>query len=58
MMNSDGKNSVFDSLEQLGSGAAYIEETCCLMERADMFRDLDRQDIEQIALYITVFRAA
>ena len=51
-------NSVFDDLEQVGSGAAYIEEICLLMERTDMFRDLDRQDVEQIALYITVYKAA
>jgi len=47
--------SVFDNLTQIGSGASYIEQICRLMEQTDMFRDLDLQDIEQIALYITVY---
>lgn len=51
------KGSVFDNLEQVGSGASFTEQVCNLMEQTDMFRDLDPQEIEQIALYVTVYKA-
>lgn len=49
--------SVFDHLEQLGGGAAFAERICSMMERTDMFADLARPDIEQIAPYISVYAA-
>ncbi len=49
--------SLFDNLEQLGSGEAFIDEIANMLERADMFRDLARQDVEVFAKYVTAYSA-
>lgn len=49
--------SLFDNLEQLGSGETYIDEIADMLERADMFRDLTRQDAEAFANYVTAYAA-
>lgn len=49
--------SVFDSLEQLGSGSSYADEIGNMLERADMFRDFSRAEIDQLAQYIQAYSA-
>ncbi len=49
--------SVFDHLEQLGSGESFINDIADMLERADMFRDLSRHDIEALAPYVTAYGA-
>jgi len=49
--------SLFDNLEQLGSGGSFIDEIANMLERADMFRDLSRQDVEALAKYVTAYSA-
>ncbi len=49
--------SLFDHLEQLGSGGSYLSEIADMLERADMFRDLNRQDVESFASYIQAYAA-
>ena len=49
--------SLFDKLEQLGSGGSYVEEIADMLERADMFRDLTRQDAEAFAHYVSAYAA-
>ncbi len=49
--------SVFDRLEQLGSGEAFVGEIADMLERADMFRDLSRQDVEAFAQFVSAYGA-
>lgn len=49
--------SLFDRLVQLGSGSSYIAEIADMLERADMFRDLSRQEAEIFARYIQAYSA-
>lgn len=49
--------TLFDRLEQLGSGSSYAVQIADMLERADMFRDLNRQDIETFATYIQAYAA-
>jgi CRP/FNR family cyclic AMP-dependent transcriptional regulator len=56
-MSGAGAGKVFDNLEQVGSGAAFAAQVCAMMERTDMFGDLEHHEIERIAPYISVYRA-
>lgn len=49
--------TLFDRLEQLGGGSSYITEIANMLERADMFRDLSRKDVEAFAAYIQAYAA-
>ena len=49
--------SLFDHLEQLGSGGSYLAEIADMLESADMFRDLNRKDVESFAYYIQAYAA-
>ncbi len=49
--------SIFDALEQLGSGSSYAAEIGDMLERADMFRDFSRAEIDQLAQYVQAFSA-
>lgn len=57
MGKGESAGGVFDNLEQIGSGAKFTEQVCNMMEKTDIFRDMEHKDIEQIALYITAYRA-
>ena len=50
--------SCFDNLEQLGSGARFIPVIADMLERADMFRDLSRQEVEIIAGFTQAYSAS
>lgn len=49
--------SVFNQLEQLGSGTSFESRIGDMLERVDMFRDFSRQDIDRLAGYMQAFRA-
>ena len=49
--------SLFDSLEQLGSGNSYVVEIADMLERSDMFRDFNRHDVECFARYFQAYAA-
>ena len=49
--------SLFDNLEQLGSGNSYVVEITDMLERSDMFRDFNRQDVESFAYYFQAYAA-
>jgi len=49
--------NVFDSLEQVGGGASFSDEICRMMERSEMFRDIEHQEVVQIAPYISAYKA-
>ncbi len=49
--------TIFDDLEQLGSGRAFLSVLADMLEEADMFRDFSRQDVEQLATYVTAYAA-
>lgn len=49
--------SLFDNLEQLGSGNSYVVEITDMLERSDMFRDFNRQDVESFAHYFQAYAA-
>ena len=49
--------SLFDNIEQLGSGSGYVVEIANMLESADMFRDFNRQDIESFARYFQAYAA-
>ncbi len=49
--------SLFDNLEQLGSGNSYVVEITNMLERSDMFRDFNRQDVESFAHYFQAYAA-
>lgn len=58
-MSGDSKiGSVFDGLEQVGSGASFTDEICQMMEHAEIFRDLEHQEVLQIAPYISAYKAS
>jgi CRP-like cAMP-binding protein len=50
--------SLFDQLEQLGSGSGYVAKIADMLESADMFRDLNRKEVEIFANYIQSYAAA
>lgn len=41
-----------------GGGASFTDEICRMMERSEMFRDLDHQEVVQITPYVTTYKAA
>ena len=49
--------TIFDQLEQLGEGSSFVSTIADMLERADMFRDFSRQDVEQLADYVTAYAA-
>ncbi len=49
--------SLFDSIEQLGSGSGYVADIADMLESADMFRDLKRHDVESFAKYFQAYAA-
>lgn len=51
------KENIFDKLELLGSGTSYISEIADMLERADMFRDMTRQEVEQFAAFVQAYEA-
>lgn len=51
------RTSVFDNLEQLGMGTSFISTIADMLESADMFRDLARQEVEIIAQYVNAYSA-
>ena len=57
MVESAKTGTIFDSLEQLGSGSSYESEISDMLERADMFRDFSRADVEKLASIIQAYKA-
>ena len=57
MTESKKTGSIFDSLEQLGSGGSYLADISDMLEGADMLRDFSRQEVEVLARYITAYQA-
>ncbi len=49
--------TIFDGLEQLGSGSAFRSVVADMLEGADMFRDFSRQDVEQLAAFVSAYAA-
>ena len=49
--------STFDALEQLGIGASFTPTLANMLERADMFREMSRQEVEIIAGYTQAYAA-
>lgn len=49
--------SLFDRLEQLGSGSGYLAKVADMLESAEMFRDLNRKDVEVFANYFQAYAA-
>lgn len=56
-MNAIKTGSLFDRLEQLGSGSSYALHVADMLESAEMFRDLNRKDVETFANYIQAYSA-
>ena len=50
-------HTIFDDLEQLGTGSRFLATIADMLEGADMFRDFSRQEIETIAHYIQAYSA-
>lgn len=55
-MAASGKNP-FENLELAGSGTSFIAEIGDMLERADMFRDMTRQEVEVFARYVQAYNA-
>lgn len=51
-----GKNP-FDGLELLGSGTTFSAKIGDMLERADMFRDMTRQEVDIFARYVQAYEA-
>jgi len=47
-----------DSLELLGDGAGFHNELCSMIEGAQMFRDLERKEVEAFARYTRAYKVA
>jgi CRP/FNR family cyclic AMP-dependent transcriptional regulator len=47
----------FEQLEQLGSGTTYTAEIADMLERTDMFRDMERSEIDAFARYVQAYKA-
>jgi len=52
----NGKNC-FDKLEMLGSGTTYTMAIADMLERADMFRDMSRTEVDVFARYVQAYKA-
>ncbi len=55
-MGPNGK-SCFDDLELLGSGTSYTTEIADMLERADMFRNMSRAEVDVFARYVQAYKA-
>ena len=49
--------SCFDKLEMLGSGTSYTAKIADMLERADMFRDMSRNEVDVFARYVQAYKA-
>ncbi len=49
--------TVFDQFEQMGDGSGFHPKLSDMLEGSDMLRDFSRQDIEQIAHYVSAYEA-
>ncbi len=49
--------TLFDRLEQLGEGSAFRPRLADMVERADMFRDFSRQEVEQLCHFVSAWAA-
>lgn len=47
----------FEALELLGSGTSYTSKIADMLERADMFRDMSRQEVDIFAGYVQAYQA-
>lgn len=57
-MASYGKTgTIFDNLEQIGDGSGFLAQIADMLEQADIFRDLTRQDVEVLAGSFQAYRA-
>ena len=57
-MASSGKTgTVFDNLEQIGSGSGFLGEIADMLERADILRDFSRQEVEVLAASFVAYEA-
>jgi len=57
MPNNRVTGSVFDQFEQMGEGRGFHANLSDMLEGSDMLRDFSRQDIEQIAHYVSAYEA-
>ena len=49
--------SCFDKLEMIGSGTSFVTEIGDMLERADMFRDMARAEVDVFARYVQAYNA-
>lgn len=47
----------FDDLSLMGTGSSYVSEIADMLERADMFRDMTRQEVELFGNYVQAYEA-
>lgn len=47
----------FDDLELIGSGTSFNAEIGDMLERADMFRDMTRKEVDAFAGYVQAYQA-
>jgi len=52
-----GGKDPFAGLEQLGSGTSFSSEIGDMLERADMFRDMSRGEVDIFAGYVQAYKA-
>jgi len=52
----NGKSG-FDKLELLGSGTSYTAEIADMLERADMFRNMSRAEVDVFSRYVQAYKA-
>ncbi len=55
-MTLNGKTG-FDDLELLGSGTSYMVEIADMLERADMFRNMSRAEVDCFSRYVQAYDA-
>jgi len=55
-MTLNGKNG-FDELELLGSGTSFMVEIADMLERADMFRNMSRAEVDAFSRYVQAYTA-
>jgi len=49
--------SSFDKLELIGSGTSFTAKIGDMLERADIFRDMPRKEIDALANYVQAYKA-
>ncbi len=47
----------FEGLSLMGTGSSFVLEIADMLERADMFRDMSRQEVELFAAYVQAYEA-